>query len=219
MEEKKEIKVKKVSSAIPLYIAAAAFILYGLLFPLYTIKHILTGFIVAGVIGLISKAWFPAKTVRIEEPEKPAEPVTTGDEEVDTMLKEGRETMQKLRTLNDGIRDAYISTEITRMEKAGKLIFDTIEKNPERAGKIRRFLNYYLPTTVKLLESYRTLSSHGYQGENIRATLESIKSSMDMIATAFERQADGLFADENLDIATDIEVLESVLKSEGLKEN
>lgn len=216
MKENETKNVRWLHSAVPIYIAAGAFLLYGLLFPLYRMKHIITALIVTGIVYLIAKAFFPAKAEAI--PEKPPEPVKTGDEEVDELLKNGRESMVKLRNLNDDIRDEYLTLEISRMEKAGKLIFDTIQAHPERAGKIRRFMSYYLPTSLKLLESYKTLSAHSYQGENVRNTLESIKSSMDMIATAFEKQADSLFDDENMDITTDIEVLESVLKSEGLKE-
>ena len=80
-------------------------------------------------------------------------------------------------------------------------------------------MNYYLPTSLKLLESYSKLSATGSTQENVSSTLESIRSSMDMIARAFEKQLDHLYADEALDISTDIDVLEAMMKSEGLTDD
>ena len=209
------MKQKTIRSAAPIYIAAGAFVLYGLLFPLYTLRHITAGLVAAALIYCLSLPFFPKRLV-IEE-EKP-EPVNTGDPEVDSVILKGRESVAQLRQLNDQIRDEYLTLQMSRMEKSSKLIFDTVAEHPDRVGKIRKFLNYYLPTSLKLLESYKTLSAKGVEGENIRGTLESIKNSMDMIATAFEKQADALFDDENMDITTDIDVLEHVLKQEGLRE-
>ena len=209
------MKQKTVRSAVPIYIAAGAFVLYGLLFPLYSMRHIIAGLIVSALIYCLSIPFFPKKLI-VEE-EKP-EPVHTGDPEADSVIEKGRESVAQLRTLNDQIRDEYLTLQMSRMEKSCNLIFDTVAEHPDRLGKIRKFLNYYLPTSLKLLESYKTLSGKEVEGENIRGTLESIKNSMDMIATAFEKQADALFDDENMDITTDIDVLEHVLKTEGLKD-
>ena len=212
------MKQKTVRSAAPIYIAAGAFILYGLLFPLYTMRHITAGLIAAALIYCLSLPFFPKRLVLEEEKPEPVQPVNTGDPEVDGVIEKGRASVAQLRQLNDQIRDEYLTLQMSRMEKSSNLIFDTVTEHPDRVGKIRKFLNYYLPTSLKLLESYKTLSAKEVEGENIRGTLESIKNSMDMIATAFEKQADALFDDENMDITTDIDVLEKVLKQEGLRE-
>ena len=143
--------------------------------------------------------------------------MSTGNPEVDEVIRRGREAIAKLQSLNDDIKDEYVSLEISRMEKACRTIFDTIAEKPDRADDIRKFLNYYLPTSIKLLESYRKLSMQEVVGENIRVTLDSIKNNMHMVANAFEKQADNLFADEALDITTDIDVLETMMSAEGLK--
>ena len=209
------MKQKTIRSAVPIYIAAGAFVLYGLLFPLYSMRHITAALIVGALVYCIALPFFPKKLI-VEEG-KP-EPVNTGDPEVDGVIERGRESVRQLRQLNDQIRDEYLTLQMARMEKSSNLIFDTVAEHPDRVGKIRKFLNYYLPTSLKLLESYKTLSAKGLEGENIRGTLDSIKNSMDMIASAFEKQADALFDDENMDITTDIDVLEHVLKTEGLKD-
>jgi len=206
---------KKVRSTAPIYIAALVFILYGIFFPLYTMRHILIASVIAMLCFCIALPFFPKKLLVIEEKPKPAD---TGNAELNAIIDRGNEAIAKLRELNGKIRDEYLSFEIARMEKACRSIFDTVAEKPQRVPDIRKFMNYYLPTSIKLLESYLKLSVHNTEGENVRASIDSIKDSMDMIATAFEKQADRLFADENLDITTDIEVLERVMKSEGLKE-
>ncbi len=208
----KEIKVR---SAAPIYIAAGVFVLYGLLFPLYTMRQIVAGLIVCALAYCVARPFFPVQVMQQEE--KPA-PVDTGSPEVDAIIEEGRKSVEQLKDLNDRIQDEYLSLQMSRMEKSCGQIFDTIAEHPERVGKVRKLLSYYLPTSLKLLESYDRLSAKAVEGETIRETLDSIKNSMDMVATAFEKQADGLYADENMDITTDIDVLERVLKSEGLKD-
>ena len=91
-------------------------------------------------------------------------------------------------------------------------------QNPEKGTKIRKFMNYYLPTTLKLLDSYVEVASQSVRGKNITATMIRIESIMDTIAIAFEKQLDNLFGADALDISADIMVLEDMLQREGLAE-
>ena len=75
---------------------------------------------------------------------------------------------------------------------------------------------YYLPTTLKIFNAYDRMGAAGVEGENIAGTRGKIDAMMDTIVHAFDRQMDALFADEALDIATDITVMENLLKQEGL---
>ena len=103
------------------------------------------------------------------------------------------------------------------MTEAGGKIFDILEKEPSRAGEVRRFMNYYLPTADKLLTQYRELGGSGSQGENVRGAMTVVENSLEMIAVAFERQLDGLYRHEAMDIQTDIDVLETMLASDGIR--
>ena len=208
------MKEKKLRSALPIYFVGLTWVLYALLFPLYTGRYILIAAFVSLAVYLVARPFFKAKVVQVEDKPKP---VNTGNNEVDGIVNQGREALTRMRALGVQIKDEYIGLEISRMEKACGVIFDAVAQKPQKAPDIRKFMNYYLPTSMKLLETYQRLSSHQLQGTNINATLESVKSSMDMIATAFEKQADGMFEDEALDISTDIEVLETMMRSEGLK--
>ena len=126
------------------------------------------------------------------------------------------DVIREIRRLNDEIDDEAVSAQIERVERATAGILSAIDARPERAADARRFMNYYLPATLKLLESYRLMEKQSYQGENIRASRQGIESVLEKLATATERQQDRLFRAEALDIETDIDVLETMMKADGL---
>ena len=95
-------------------------------------------------------------------------------------------------------------------------IFDHVIAHPEKVTQISKFLNYYLPTTMKLLNTYDRMGAQGVEGENITGTMKKVEETLDMVVDAFHKQLDTLFAGEALDINTDITVMENLMKSEGL---
>ncbi|MGN0477803.1 MAG: 5-bromo-4-chloroindolyl phosphate hydrolysis family protein [Hominenteromicrobium sp.] len=168
------------------------------------------------------KYYVPAEEPKKPEPVKKEEPVkksATGNPEVDKIIDEGQEYLKQLREANDRIPDAVMSERISRMEVASADIFAYIAEHPDKAPQIRRFMNYYLPTTLKLLTSYDKLSRQRVKGENIQKTMFEIEGMMETIAGAFEKQLDSLFGDDAMDIAADISVMESILKQEGLSDD
>ena len=122
----------------------------------------------------------------------------------------------ELRELNATIQDLVISDKIDRIEELTAKIFRIVEDDPAKLPQIRRFMNYYLPTTLKLLYSYATLEKQGIKGENIVSAKENIGRILDTLATGFEQQLDQLFKKDVIDIAADINVLENMMKQDGL---
>ena len=112
--------------------------------------------------------------------------------------------------------DPGISADIVRLEQVSARIFDEVRTHPEKLPQIRRFLDYYLPTTLKLLNAYDRMSGTGISGENIDTTLAKVEGMMRTIVAAFEKQLDSLYGAEALDISTDITVLENMMAREGL---
>ena len=143
----------------------------------------------------------------------PAEPPkavpVTGNRAYDDRLRQ-------IRELNERIADHGVSDKIDRIEALTADIFQLIAEHPERADEIRRFMNYYLPTTFKLLESYSLMEKQRYQGENIRASRAQIEKVLDQIIKAIERQQDKLFQSQALDVETDITVLNTMMSADGL---
>lgn len=203
-------------SAAPIYAAAAVWLLYALLFPLYQLGHFLLAAVVSAVVALIARLLCPNVTETVEIPE---EPETTGDPGLDKMIAEGDGAVKTMRALNDSIQNATVSAQIDRLEEVSRRIFDYVKQNPDKLPQIRKFMNYYLPTTIKLLRTYEELSRQGVEGENITGTMEKVEGMLSTIVQAFEKQLDGLFGDKAMDISTDITVLENMMAREGLTED
>jgi len=124
--------------------------------------------------------------------------------------------LAELREVNDFIADETISKKVERLEELTAKIFRIVEESPEKQPQIRRFMSYYLPTTLKLARSYATLEKQGVKGENIMTAKKSIGNILDTLATGYEQQLDQLFKSDAIDIAADINVLENLMQQDGL---
>ena len=101
---------------------------------------------------------------------------------------EGDAAIKAMRALNDRIQDETISGQIDRLEEVSGKIFDYVKAHPEKLPQIRKFMSYYLPTTLKLLRSYDELSRQGVSGQNITGTMEKVEGMMATIVLAFDRR-------------------------------
>ena len=200
--------------AAPIYSAAVVWILYALLFPLYRVGHFALCAAASAAVYLIARLFCRDVVEEVEEKPEP-----TGNAELDKMISDGNLAIAEMKRLNESIKDEKISRQIDRLEEISGKIFDCVKASPEKLPQIRKFMNYYLPTTLKLLNAYDRMGSQGVSGENISGTMERVENMMGTIVTAFERQLDGLFGDQALDISTDITVLENMMAREGLSDD
>ena len=143
--------------------------------------------------------------------EKKAAPTTAVGEENDLL--------RQIREVNEDIENPELSRKIYRIEEITQRILEFQKEHPDKAGELRKFLNYYLPTTLKILNSYAQLENQGVEGENITATKQRIEGMMDMVVEGFERQLDKLFAGDMMDIAADITVMERMMQGDGLADS
>lgn len=211
--------VKK--SPAPLYFAAAVWLLWGLFLPLYRLSDYLLAAGLSFLAGAVGKLLFPDRTYETPEEKKTEEPKkaeTTGNPELDALIAERDRAVGEMHRLNASIPGEKISAQIDHLEETTRKIISHVVDHPEKLPQIRRFLDYYLPTTLKLLNAYDRMGAAGVEGENITGTRGRIDAMMDTLVAAFDKQMDALFADEALDIATDITVMENLLKQEGLSE-
>ena len=214
----------------PFYAAAAVWVCYALFLPLYQGVHFvlaagasILAFAVAsalckGSIGGTAAAQTGGEKTQDKPREKPKEE-STGNEALDKMLKDGRLAIAEMKRLDDNIADPGISADIVRLEQVSQKIFDEVRRSPDKMPQIRKFMDYYLPTTLKLLNAYDRMSAAGVSGENIDTTLAKVEGMMRTIVSAFEKQLDALFGAEALDISTDITVLENMMAREGLTDD
>lgn len=203
-------------STVPYYAAAGTWVLYALLFPLYRVPH----FIIAAAASAVVFAIMNTVCGTVEEvvPDKPKKEESTGNAELDKMIKDGNLAISEMKRLNESIKDEQISADIDRLEDLSAKIFAQVKADPSKLPQIRKFMDYYLPTTLKLLNAYDRMGAQGVSGENIDNTMQRVESMMGTIVKAFEKQLDMLFGSEAMDISTDITVLENMMQREGLSD-
>ena len=126
--------------------------------------------------------------------------------------------LREIRQVNDEIPDEVMSAKIDRIEEITGKILRYQKEHPNKEGQLRTFLNYYLPTTLKILRAYAQLDAQGIEGQNISAAKKRIEDMMDQVVSGFEKQLDKLFQDDAMDITSDVEVLENMLKKDGLSD-
>ena len=205
-------------SVAPIYLAGAVWLIFALFFSLHQVwDYLLCGAVSIGVL-IAGRAVFPDKTYEVPDPKpkEPEKPKTTGNPEIDALVKERDRAVSEMRRLNDAIEDAKLSRQIDHLEAVTRQIIDLVVAEPKKLPQIRKFMSYYLPTTLKILNSYDRMGSAGVDGENISTTKQKIEAMMDTIVTAYDKQLDALYGEEALDISTDITVMEQMLQQEGL---
>ena len=210
--------VKKIRRSVaPFYGVAAVWVVYALAFDLYRPTHFIFAAVLSAGVYLLLRAVRKDEEYEVEIPDPPKpEPASTGNPELDKMIRDGALAVEEMKRLDENIEDEKISQAIRELERTSQAIFQQVREAPEKLPQIRRFMDYYLPTTLKLLNAYDRMSSVGVGGENIDSTKERVEAIMDTIVAAFEKQLDSLFGAEALDVSADITVLETMLAREGL---
>ncbi|MDO5444532.1 MAG: 5-bromo-4-chloroindolyl phosphate hydrolysis family protein [Eubacteriales bacterium] len=147
---------------------------------------------------------------------KPAAQKKSYGPEIDPIVEEGNRALSEMGRLYMSIQDNEIRSKINEiMRITDKITQDAIE-DPSDIPQIKKFFRYYLPTTIKLLNSYDRMSSQGIEGENIDKSMNSINEMLDVAIAAYKKRLDSLFEDQALDIETDIDVMNQMLAREGL---
>jgi len=205
-------EIKK-PSVIPVYGTATVWALYTLFFPLYRPLHFLILIALSAVSFIILSMIFPGT---VEKVEIPPEPVTTGNPEIDALLRDGERAANEMRRLRSSIKSPAVAKKVDELTELTERIFKDVIDDPADLPQVRRFSSYFLPTTIKLLNAYDRMYNQGIEGENISGTMGRIEDILDTTILAYKKQLDSLFANQALDIETDITVLESMLKREGL---
>ena len=220
---------RKTIPVSPIYTFAITWLILSGIFPLYRLWAIIL------VAGLCSLAAFFAGRISANRTKKKAEdekkqeaavsePIIKQTSaakksygpEIDPIIEEGNRALSEMGRLYMSIKDPEIREKINEiMRVTDKIVQDAIA-DPTDIPQIKKFLNYYLPTTIKLLNHYDRMSSQGIEGENLDKSMKSINEMLDASIVAFKKHLDSLFANQALDIETDIEVMNTMLAREGL---
>ena len=201
---------KRRRPVLPVYLAALVWPVMALLTPIYKLPFLALTAVLCAAVYLAAQKFCPTRVVRT------LVPYATGSEDVDRMLEGIAENLDTLHKLNVDIPDPPLSAAMDRMEQAGRSIVQAVEKTPDKARQVDRFARYYLPEVNKILAAYVQMEKGGVKGDNANQILSEVRRNADTMATAFENQLDALYSAEAMDISTDIEVLDSILKSQNL---
>lgn len=155
------------------------------------------------------------------EPKKPRKPKAEKAEKPAAMPQQDKyqKILDELHRVNDAIPDEEMTDKISRLEAVAAKIFEQARTDPDKLPQMRKFMDYYLPTSLKLLNTYAELDRQGIEGENITESKHRIEQTMDTLVDAFENQLDRLFASDALDVSTDIDVMQNMLRADGLTED
>lgn len=136
--------------------------------------------------------------------------------QLEQMVEEGQDCIRKVRYLNDLIPGKTISDKMDRLESLLKEIFERLKKDPNQMNRMHKVMNYYLPTTLKLVEAYYEFDTVSNPNEEILSAKREIEDTLDTINEAFVELLNSLFQSKIMDVTTDAQVLQTVLASEGL---
>jgi DNA-binding protein H-NS len=143
----------------------------------------------------------------------------TGNELADSVILKGQEMLKTIREENVIITDPTLSAQMDTLADKCLQILKTVSEDPGKAPQVQKFINYYLPTTLKVLANYRTMQVRGVSYLEMNQARESAVRCMDMVLTACQKQIDNLHKANMLDISTDIDVMEQMLKRDGYTDN
>lgn len=151
-------------------------------------------------------------------------PIPNSDTEarLQELIRKIDKHLVNIKLLNDCIEDRAVSGELSEVEKSIRKIQAQLKDNTasiKATDRLEEFFEYYMPLTVKILNSYRRIETNELTGKNAAETKTRVSEVLPVIKKAFEKELDNMFTDEMLDITTDIKVLEAMLAKDGLSEN
>ena len=218
--KKQNYQTKGIGSGIVAF--GAVFALYSAFFKPHSIGAFALAFALSGLVGVIIRIL--AQGLDLSTPDKTPESLTkvedeTGDPQIDELLSRGREMIQEIRKENDLIPDSSLSDKLDKLENQCAEIFRAVYDKPHKASQIRKFMEYYLPTTLKMVKGYRMLDERGVNGAEAMAAKNRIDDALLVVLQGCEKMLDKLYQDDVLDLTTDIDVLEQMLRRDGLTES
>ncbi len=218
------MKRKRNGSAAPIFAFAAAWIVCAIIFPLYELVWLIAALALSLAAAVATAAITGRRRSapdREEKAEAKAEPpkkeaAASYSPEVQKIMDDGKLAMREMGRLYSSIKNTEVRRKINEiMRISDKIVQDAVQDESD-VPQIRKFLDYYLPTTIKLLNAYDRMSDQGISGENLSKSMKSIEEMLDTAIEAYKKQLDSLFENQALDIETDISVMNQMLAREGL---
>ena len=219
---KKTNRQKKSGMGPGIIAFGVVYAIYSAIFKPHSIGAYLLAFALSGFVGNIFRVMGQGlDTTQNQKTPESLKKVQgdTGVPELDELLEKGRKMIEEIRRENDLIPDSGLSDKLDILENQCAEIFRTVYDKPGKASQIRKFMEYYLPTTLKMVKGYRMLDERGVTGQDAVYARNRISDALGVVLQGCEKMLDKLYQDDVLDLTTDIDVLEQMLKRDGLTES
>ena len=213
---------KKRRDVLPYYSFAGVWLLCACILPLYRVWAMLLTVALSGACAYFVSRRAEKAGKEEAASKKPAESKKAAEEkksygpEIDPILEEGARALGEMARIYSSVQDKEVRRKINELMRITDKITQDAIADPSDIPQIKKFMNYYLPTTIKLLNAYDRMSAQGIQGENLDRSMNNINEMLDQAIVAYKKRLDSLFENQALDIETDIEVMNRMLAREGL---
>ncbi len=212
----KQAKKKKRKVGIGVFFTfVLAWTLMALILPLNEIWGLALATVISGLLAFVVGKRSAKKQIKLEEEMRKEEEALLNDN-LSPIVTEANRALREMAKLYSNIKDADVKLKINELMRITDKIMQNAVADPDDITQTKKFLNYYLPTTIKLLHSYDRMSSQGIEGETLDKTMKNINEMLDEAIEAFKKRLDSMFENQALDIETDIEVMNTMLAREGL---
>ena len=212
MDKNSEMIEVKRKTAYPYWAAAAVWVIAALFFPMYKVIHFVVIAALSAAAGVIT---YKIKPYYISLEPAPKKRYMTSDKTADEISNSLLDTSDSLASLQKAASPA-LAADVARIRETLKKIAEAVQGDPNDVKQCRRLINYYLPTVTKQAEKYIYLKEKGNDEKNVADSLVNIEGAFRSIDDMLKKQLDALFANDALDIETDITVLEAMLKNDKL---
>ena len=213
---------KKRRDVLPYYSFAGVWLLCACILPLYRVWAMLLTVALSGACAYFVSRRAEKAGKEEAASKKPAESKKAAEEkksygpEIDPILEEGARALGEMARIYSSVHDKEVRRKINELMRITDKITQDAIADPSDIPQIKKFMNYYLPTTIKLLNAYDRMSAQGIEGENLDRSMNNINEMLDQAIVAYKKRLDSLFENQALDIETDIEVMNRMLAREGL---
>lgn len=130
-------------------------------------------------------------------------------------IKKAKDLTTKMQNISKQLESPQLVKNVKSIVITTNKIIETVEKKPEKIKKVRNFLNYYLPVTMKILERYDEIENQKLNTKDSKKFMSSVEEMIAKIKTAFEEQLSNIYQTEMVDTDAELKVFESMLKSDG----
>lgn len=162
------------------------------------------------------KAHYQGHSVYVEETPRPIEKEEEREAIEDDRAKALTDYGDKLSEYKAATQSAELKARIERLEKLLASIDHAVEGDPRRVEELNKFTDYYAPTTMKLIHRYIQFESSSVITDSIRSTMSDILHSLDTVTAAYEKLLDTLYKDDLLELKAEMNVMQTVMKQDGL---